>query len=264
MKQTADPVGRARRPATVSLGLTALVLLLAVAAPARAQSSDDDDDRWAAAAELTFTDAGGNQDLTVFTTGFTLRHLRVELFAFELKLEARYGSSGDERVSETYRGSINVDIGPQRRWTPFIYSRAERDPFRRLDARVSSGAGGKYRLYRGEKIGDASVSMALLHSYEAVAGTDSPAEVQQTARWSLQFDGRRILNDGVTLSHQALYQPIYDRPDDYLLTLDTGVKVLVTQRIALSITHEYSRDSTPAPGVGSDDRLLKAGIIVEL
>ncbi|HEY8379160.1 MAG TPA: DUF481 domain-containing protein, partial [Nannocystis sp.] len=60
------------------------------------------------------------------------------------------------------------------------------------------------------------------------------------------------------------YEPVVDDVGDYLFTFDAGLKVLVTQRIALSVTHEYNQDSTPAEGVGEIDRLLKAGIIIEL
>src|SRR5690606_20963729 len=41
-------------------------------------------DRWAAAAEFSMTATSGNQEMTVLATGFTLRHLRRELFDFQL------------------------------------------------------------------------------------------------------------------------------------------------------------------------------------
>lgn len=257
--------------------VAAVVLLSVLAVPraAAAQSGPSADpvaddsaptekvDRWAAAAELSMTAASGNQEMTVVATSFTLRHLRQELFDFQLKLQARYGSSRGEQVVENYQGTFNFDIGPRHRWSPFIYSTAEHDPFKRLDIRVNSGAGAKYRLYRTEDRGEASLSLAMLHSYEALSsGTATPTK--NTARWSVRLTGTRKLRDGVTLSSEALYEPVVDDVGDYLLTFDAGLKVLVTQHIALSVTHEYNQDTTPAEGVGEIDRLLKAGIIIEL
>lgn len=219
-------------------------------------------DRWAAAAEFSMTATSGNQEMTVLATGFTLRHLRRELFDFQLKVQARYGSSGGEQVVENYHGTFNFDIGTRNRWSPFIYSTAEHDPFKRLDVRVSSGAGAKYRLYRSEDRGEASLSLAMLHSYEALSTVG--ATPTNAARWSLRLNGNQKLRDGVTLSSQALYEPVLNDTGDFLFSFDTGLKVLLTQRIAVSITHEYNQDSTPAEGVGEIDRLLKAGIIIEL
>lgn len=229
---------------------------------ADAPSTAEKVDRWAAAAEFSMTATSGNQDMTVLATGFTLRHLRRELFDFQLKVQARYGSSGGEQVVENYHGTFNFDIGTRNRWSPFVYSTAEHDPFKRLDVRVNSGAGAKYRLYRAEQRGEASLSLAMLHSYEALSTEGTTPE--NAARWSLRLNGSQKLRDGVTLSSQALYEPVVNDAGDFLFTLDAGLKVLVTQRIAVSITHEYNQDSTPAEGVGEIDRLLKAGIIIEL
>lgn len=251
----------------VSRAIPALLVLsiglAAGAGAAAAQEPPPAPDRWKTAAEFTLTDAGGNRDLTVLTTGLSLRHLRTELFAFELKLEARYGSAGDSTVVKNYKGTFTFDIGPRARWSPFLYSRAEHDPLRHLDVRINSGAGAKYRLYREESRGEAAVSLAMLHSYEALIARETP-EPTASARWSLLLNGQRQLHEGVTLSHRTQYQPVFDEPGDYLLTLDTALKVLLSSHVALSISHEFNRDTTPAPDVGADDRLLKAGVIVEL
>ena len=251
-----------------------LVFVLAAARVAAAQSgpsaeqdtatesSTEPTDRWAAAAEFSMTAASGNQNMTVLATGFTLRHLRKEIFDLQVKIQARYGSSGGEQVIENYQGTFNFDIGPRHRWSPFIYSTAEHDPFKLLDVRINSGAGAKYRLYRAEDGNEASLSLAMLHSYEALATVG--ARTTNAARWSVHLTGSQRLADGVTLSSQARYEPVVDDIDDFLFTFDAGLKVLVTQRIAVSITHQYNQDTTPAQGVGEIDRLTKAGIIIEL
>ncbi|HEX6940075.1 MAG TPA: DUF481 domain-containing protein [Longimicrobiales bacterium] len=248
-----------------AVAAAALFAILAVARVALAQGPNaepKEEDRWAAAAEFSMTATSGNQEVTVLATGFSLRHLRHELFDLQLKLEASYGSSNGERVVENYQGTFNFDIGPNHRWSPFLYGTAEHDPFKRLDVRVNSGAGAKYRVYRADNRGEASLSLAVLHSYEAL--TTAGLEPTTSARWSLRLTGRQQIRDGVMLSSEALYEPVYNDVSDYLLALDAGLKVLVTQQIALSVTHEYNQDSTPAEGVGEIDRLLRAGILIEL
>ncbi len=259
----------------------ALVLAAALfAQPAAAQGPRPDEDttadpavnpdRWAAAAEFTLTSASGNQDVTVLTTGFSLKHLRSELFGFNLKLQARYGTSDGQQVVENYQGSFNVDIGPQRRWSPFFSSAAEHDPFKRLDVRISSGAGARYRLYRAENRGEASLSVAMLHSYEALSPDPAATDVNSApltkndALWRLELTSRHEVREGITLTSGALYQPVVNHAGDFLLEFDAALKVMVTKRIALSISHEFDHDSTPPPGVEDTDRLLKAGILIEL
>jgi putative salt-induced outer membrane protein len=238
---------------------------LARPAPALAQAQPQEVDRWQGTAEFTLTDASGNQDLRVLTTAFMVRHRIPDLLGLELRLQARYGSSEGERVAESYRGSLNLDLLPAGRWSPFVHSTAEHDPFRRLDVRINSGAGARYRLYRAGNRGEAAVSLAMLHSYESLmATTSSPGSQTEFARWSFQLTGRQQFGNGVTVTHSTHYQPVYDELGDYLLNIDTGLKVLLTRRVALSISHEFDRDSTPAAGVQRDDRLFKTGVLFEL
>lgn len=224
-------------------------------------------DAWAATAGLSFTTTSGNQDLTVFTTGFGLEHRQVELFELTLNLRARYGSSDGETDVENYHGDMKLDLDPSSDWSPFLYTTAERDPTRRLDARLNSGAGGTYKLRRDDGRGRASVSLAVLHSYEAIQREPSdPAPASpHSARWSFQLDGRQDIREDVSINHKTSFEPVYDDFADHLLSLRTTFKVVVTSRLALSLSHQYDRDSTPASdGIETDDQLVQAGILVEL
>lgn len=257
--------------------LAAAVLLGATARPASAQEDSTAAvaaepqppiDRWAATAALTLTSASGNQDFTVLTTGFTLRHLQTDRFGFRADVQARYYSPGDAGAGQTtetfqsYKGSFNLDLSPFGRWSPFLYASAENDASRRLDARINGGIGAKYQLYDAAQQGNLGLSVAVLHSYEAL--DVEAVEATNLQRWDVKLVGQKELREGVTLSHDTQYQPTFDRLRDYLLTTETAVKVMVNSHFALSVSHEYSRDVTPAPGVGRDDSLLTAGILVEL
>lgn len=250
-------------------GVVRALLLAALAwAPAvAAQDSTAVPDAWDATAQLSFTNASGNRDVTVFTTGFTLRHRRTERYAFELNVRARYGSSEGETDIENYLGDLKLDLAPARPLSPFVYTTAERDPVRRLDARVNTGAGARYKLNRADGRGDASISVALLHSYEATdAGALAPGEDPTTtnARWSFQLDGQQQIREDIAITHKTTFEPVAREFGDYLLKLRTTLKVVVTTRIALSISHEFDRESVTPPDVEEHDQLVNAGILIEL
>jgi putative salt-induced outer membrane protein YdiY len=50
---------------------------------------------------------------------------------------------------------------------------------------------------------------------------------------------------------------------DYLLRSDTGLKVMLTERLALSVDYQLKRDARPPVGVEPDDRLLTTGLIID-
>jgi len=251
-----------------------LLAMLMLGGSAAAQETPDDQeaagkqepapkpDRWRAAAELTLTDSRGNQDVRIFTTAFTLEHRQRELFKLVLKSQARYGRSEGHRVAENYRASLDVDLSPGAPVAPFLHTNAERDPFKRLDLRMNSGAGARLRLYARPDTGNLSLSLGILHSYETTAAAIDG--VSQTARVNAQVQAMRKLTEDVMVSHQSQYQPVYGTIEDYLLTTNTSLRVLLTRRVALSVSHEFDRDSRPAQDVRRDDRLLKAGVLIEL
>jgi putative salt-induced outer membrane protein YdiY len=50
---------------------------------------------------------------------------------------------------------------------------------------------------------------------------------------------------------------------DYLLRSDTGVRVLLTERLAFSVEYQIKRDSRPPAGIAPNDRLLTTGLIID-
>ena len=271
--RTAQARQAARSIAGRLLSSFLLAILVLCGSAAAQETTDDQDaadnqepapkpDRWRAAAELTLTDSRGNQDVRVFTTAFTLEHLQRELFKLVLKSQARYGRSEGHRVAENYRASLDVDLSPGARVAPFLHTNAERDPFKRLDLRMNSGAGARLRLYAGPESGNLSVSLGILHSFESASTVLAGAT--QVARVNAQVQAMQKLTDDVTFSHQTQYQPVYGTMEDYLLTTNSSLRVLLTRRVALSVSHEFDRDSRPAQDVRRDDRLLKAGVLIEL
>lgn len=262
---------------TRSLARLAVVLLAlgAPVAPLAAQETPTDTtaeavrapvDPWTASVEFAFTAARGNRDFSVLTSEVVVGHTSGDLYDAELRLQARYGSTEGENLAKAYQGGIDIGLRPLGRWSPFIFSTAEHDESKLLDVRINSGAGAKYRLARADGRGEASVGIALLDSYEALAG--ELTEPEHLARFRLGLDARQELREGVSVLHTTRFEPDANAPDDYLLSVDTSMKVLLTSRVALSVSYEFDRDATPAVTetleIDKNDHLLKAGVLVEL
>jgi hypothetical protein len=240
-------------------------LLLALALPAGA-SAQDDARRWRFSAEGTVTDQSGNRSLRLLTAGITATHLQRDELRFDAAVRTRYGESQREVVARNHFASLAVDLHPRRRWTPFLYTDLEHDAIRRIRLRTSGGAGAKHTFVRDEGSNtEASLSAALLYEHERRVGTvaePAPPD-RRLARWSLRARGRRPLGTGASLQHVTFWQPAAGEMADYLLRSETGAKVLLRESLALTWAYEFRRTSLPPADVERDDRLLKAGLIVD-
>jgi putative salt-induced outer membrane protein YdiY len=244
------------------------LLAVGLDAPAFAQGTDDATParRWKASAELSYTDQSGNRTLRVLTGGFKASHLQKDLFRLDASLQSRYGESDAGVIARSHFGSLAFDLRPQATVSPFVFADAEHDRFKRLDARVSAGAGAKYTLYRQTELAnEASVSLALLVQHEnRVATEQDPRPPSRTiGRASLRLRGSQELPTGVRFQHVSFYQPMVDQLADYLLRTENGLRVSLNQRLALSVVHQYSRTALPPEGVSPDERILRTGIIFD-
>jgi putative salt-induced outer membrane protein YdiY len=228
-------------------------------------------EKWKASAEFSLTDQSGNSDLRLLTGGLRVSHLQQEIYELDASVTSRYGRSEGDLVALAHTGSLAFDLRPRETWSPFLFTTADRDEFKRLDLRLSTGAGARYTISRAPTgLREASLSLALLHSYERIAPAPPEAgavplgvETVHRARWSLRARGTHDVRDGVTLRHTTFYQPVWADVADYLLRSDTGVKILMTERLALSVDYQLKRDARPPVGVEPDDRLLKTGLIFD-
>lgn len=256
-----------------SVRLLLPVLAAAIAAPTLctpAAAQAEDSDNWNISAEFSLTDQSGNKVLRLLTGGLNLSHLRREDYRLDGSVESRYGRSDGELVALSHAGNLAFDFKPETRVTPFISMDGERDEFKRLDLRLSTGAGAKYTFQRdGHE--ETSLSLAVLHSYDRVAPAPPQESQPQTgvvdvthrARWSLRARTNQEIRDGITLRHTTYYQPIYDQLANYLLRSETGLKILLSERLALSADYQIKRDARPPEGVEPNDRLFKTGLIID-
>jgi hypothetical protein len=223
-------------------------------------------DRWRVVLDLAFSGSSGNQDLSVLTTGARLTRLVKEDFELEANTQLRYGRSEGEEVARNLRGGLKVVINPRARWSPFISTTFENDPFRKLDLRANGGAGAEFVLVKAPRT-TMDVSMGALYSYEDYAGEPGSAALkrfQETALWSLRLRGQQKFQSGLQLEHNTQYQPRWNVGSDYNLTTDTSARIMLNDRIAFTLGFHFERDSTPRQGVERDDRLTRAGVTVQL
>ncbi|HET7275821.1 MAG TPA: DUF481 domain-containing protein [Longimicrobiaceae bacterium] len=231
-----------------------------------AETPEPPPDRWKISAELSVTDQTGNRTLRLLTGGLKFSHLEQSEFKLDGSFQSRYGKSEDEVVTKNHRASLAFDFRPESTWSPFLFTEAERDEFKQLELRLSGGAGAKYTFYDpGAGSNEGSISMALLFSREDLAGNETTPDPpsRNRARFSFRLLGSRELRPGISAHHLTSFQPIWHRMADYLLRSETGAKILLTERLALSVEYEVSRTALPPEGVEPNDRLFKTGFIID-
>jgi hypothetical protein len=222
--------------------------------------------RWQASAELGYTDQSGNRTLRALSGGFTASHLQKDLFRLDLSFQSRCGESDDAVVARNHFGSLAFDLRPAARWSPFRYVDAEHDRFKRLDARVSGGAGAKYAPCRNTRHGaEFSISATALVSHENITATAADPLVgsRTNVRGSIRGRGSHDLPGGARVQNTTFYQPLVEHLADYLLRSETSVRMALTERLALAVAYQLNRMALPPQGVQPDDRILKTGIIFD-
>lgn len=220
----------------------------------------EDPDSWRGEIGLSLNGSGGNERLTMFVTDVGLNHLRTERYELDFRGRARYGRSEGEEVARSVRGSFNAEFGPSETLSPFLFMTAEHDRFRRLRARVNSGAGAK-RTFWGEGWNDVSLSGAMLYAYEEVMVPDTVArDISHKARWSWRGRARAQLRAGTRIEQLLFFQPAWGRIRDYLVEAQTSGRFALSGSLALTTGFLYQHDSTPAPDVSPDDWSMTVGL----
>lgn len=242
--------------------LVGAIVAVTLATPANAQEQDTADvDLWGSTLDLAVTSASGNENLTVITSDLNLTRLVPDIVEIVAAGRNRYGESGDSVVARNFKGSLRFNFRPQGHWAPSLFADAEHDPFKRLDLRLNAGGGAQYTITRSETR-QAAISGAVLYSYENLAPpAGSTVETsEENARWKWQFEGRQQLTEGMEVTQNTEYQPVWDRANDYLLEAETTLRVRLTSNLALTLSHVYQRNSTPPSGVRADDQLIRMGV----
>jgi hypothetical protein len=204
--------------------------------------------------------------MRVLTAGLKATHLQRDRFRFDASLQTRYGEGDEGVIARNHYGTLAMDLRPSRPVSPFLFAEAEHDRFKRIGVRASGGAGAKYTFYHDQASdNEASISLAVLLSHEHLLATaqDPFPDSRTIGRYSLRMRGSQQLPSGVRLQHVSFYQPLLEQWSDYLLRSETGARITLVERLALSVTYEFNRTALPPEGVAPDDRLVRTGIILD-
>lgn len=230
----------------------ALAFVLLAPAPGRAQEIVD---HWRVQAELGFNGAAGNSSFAILRTGFKATHLKTDVAEFEVSALVRYGKNDQKVIADDARGSLKFDLWPDALFSPFVFADAARDRIRKLDARFSGGAGGKWALWTGSS-GKASLSAAALFDYQdfQVATGSAGPRTEEGARWSFRTKVEKKVSASTSLEHVAFFQPVWNDMGDYVFDVTHSLTTQMLGSLSLAIEHQYLHDATPPPDVGRDDQ----------
>ena len=226
--------------------------LLLLPAPLFGQEASD---RWRVDLEMGLNGASGNSSFSILRTGAKVTLLDNNALEFVTSGLVRYGKNDEKVIADDAKASMKLDLWPKDTWSPFFFTDWSRDKIRKLDTRISGGAGGKWAFWSGPR-GRASVSGALLFDYQnfQVPPGSTQAASERHGRWSVLTKLQRRLSDGATFEHVMTFQPVVSRASDYVLDITHSVTTQLMGSLSLSVEHEYLRDSVPPPGAGPDDQ----------
>lgn len=221
---------------------------------------------WRVGLDMALSSSSGNENITVLTTGFKVRHLVKKDYELAFAANYRYGRSGAQVAANDLKASVNYELSPQADFSPFLSASAEHDPFRKLNIRAHGGAGAKYHIVHTDDA-DLQVSLAALYSYQSFDLGPNPAPTlspfARDGRLSWRVQGEKTLHSGIKLENTTQYQPVWDRGGNYLLNSDTTARMVVSQHMAVTFGYLFERNSAPLPGVRPDDQLLSGGISLQ-
>ncbi len=218
-----------------------------IAAPVAAQESSDPD-HWRVEGEVGASVFFGSTSQTAVNTRAALS---TQELAQEFAVDGAftYGEAstpeGERRVHKrSWKLGASLDALPEKRFSPFVFGRAEGSWEKRVDLRYNLGAGGKLSLVTSQQ-GRLDLSISVL-AERTIPSDRAPDDVDDAldARWSTRLRGRRSLSDGrVTLQTETHYQPRFDKADDFTLTSTSSLGVRLNEVVSLKLTFVDNYDS---------------------
>jgi putative salt-induced outer membrane protein YdiY len=245
----------------------AVVLASMVASAAGAQEVPAEEpaaapDRWGFELNLALTSTSGNDQISVFVTDGKITHLQTDALKLDWTGRIRYGRSEGQDVAQNMQSSLTVELAPRARWSPFVVGQAEKDPFKKLDLRTSSGAGVRYQVLRRNHA-ELTLSGAALHSYENLqvqAADPVTRELTHNARWRWIGEGSYAVGETVEAENRTYYEPVWDHGSDYLMEVQNTVRFRVNDHLSFRVAHVFQRDSTPPAEVNENNSMLTLGV----
>lgn len=214
---------------------------------------------WRLGTEIGFTDISGNRQLQLLQATFTAVNTRPESYTVDSKLELRYGESNGVEAARSATFRLRYDRTPRAPIAPFLGLDVEHDRIRKIDVRVSGGAGVNLNFeYSDDR--RTTLALGLVEEYEQRA---SETAALTDTRFHSRFALLRTIRPGVAFELNGKYQPSTAQFSDYLAKADASLRIALTTKLAFRTSYAWNRDSNPAPGVLSrDDRTLTTALVI--
>ena len=216
---------------------------------------------WRFGVEIGFTDIAGNRDLQLFNGVYTMEHQRTTAYIFNARFEARYGRADTIVAVSNSAFRLRFDWRPREHVSPFLGFDVESDRIKKIDTRIKGGAGVNINIAPREDR-RTTLALGLIAEIEERFHTVTPRSLSDW-RWHFRFATLQPLNGHVVFESNAKFQPSTRRLGDHEAGADLAMRVTITRTLAFRTRYEWRRDSTPAPGVSSqDDRSMTFSLLM--
>ena len=142
----------------------------------------------------------------------------------------------------SWGGSINADLHPFSRLTPFMLASLESSLEKRIIRRYSGGGGAKLTFVKRDGM-SSDLSLALLAERTVTAPTDTTRTEMVYARYSARYRLERKLADKVGLTVLTFYRPEFHALHRYTASANVGVTYRLVSALGLKATFVDNYDS---------------------
>ena len=192
---------------------------------------------------------GNDEEVDYAGSAKLIYRINDEVFLFIADKE--YGSTRD--IKDTDNAFLHT------RWTHIItptwgvegFAQWEQDEFDNLKSRVLLGGGGRYLLWQKQDVYSFTLGLGAFHEEE----TQNLVSYQQTDNfWRVNafYTYKYQVNKMVSLINTTYVQPRIGEASDLRVLADFGLKVGITDSLAITIAYKVTYDSEPAQNFDID------------
>ena len=176
-----------------------------------------------------------------------------------------YGRSGGEVMANDWGVETSFDATPQGDFSPFAFGGLEQNAIRKLSLRARLGVGARWMIVRKSNEDKTSLSAALLAAYEkhhrdVEKDGQGPCHNQLTGELSFRLKTAKVLATRADLRAVWFLQPRIDDCADYLVDGIVRLSWRLTDRMQMTFTFDYFRDSDPPAEVQNSERQFLFGL----
>jgi len=142
----------------------------------------------------------------------------------------------------SWGASLNADLHPFARLTPFMLASVESSLEKRIVRRYSGGGGAKLVFVKRDGL-SSDLSLALLAERSVTAPSDTGQVEQVYARYSARYRLERKVDDRVTVALLTFYRPEFRALHRFTSTVNIATTYKVAKALALKASFVDNYDS---------------------